>query len=60
MLKQADLTIQHTMRNACKDLQQADTTFCLAPQTQSKSLFAFPAFLCEFWTLMQTSYLPRR
>lgn len=47
MLKQADLTIQHTMRNAFKDLQQADTTFCLAPQ--NKSLFASPAFLCEFW-----------
>lgn len=58
MLKQADL-IHHTMRNACKELQQADTPFCLAPQAQTNSLFTFPAFFCEFWTLMQTSYLPR-
>lgn len=51
LLQQADLT--------CIDLQQADRTFCLAPQTQMTSLLAWPAFFCDFWTLMQTLYLPR-
>lgn len=40
MLKQADLTIQRTMRNPCRDFQQADPTFWHQRQIQIPVLFS--------------------
>lgn len=64
-LKLADLTIQHTTKNACWGFKMADITSShwhrkqrvKSPQNPAM-LLSVPVFSCAFWTLKQTMYLP--